>query len=181
MIIDFFVKIEKMPSKKPSTVVLTPEAQAIKDRIAGAFSLKGIFSAGMVWFNLLEMDTMIDIVSTAKKNLPLKPIIQKVVSSETRKIENTSPAMSDAMHIIKLFSPDGNIDINILSREDKEALAEIQKLIGPKVDDPLEFKLDFIKSIADDLKPEDHAPFIKALNIIEEQIRERSRSKKKIR
>ena len=28
-----------MPSKKTTTVVLTPEAQVIKERIAGAFSL----------------------------------------------------------------------------------------------------------------------------------------------
>lgn len=71
-----------MPSKKTTTVVLTPEALEIKNRIAGAFSLKGVFSAGMIWFNRLDTDTMIDIVSTAKKNAPLLPLIESIDHSK---------------------------------------------------------------------------------------------------
>ena len=74
-----------MPSKKTSSVVLTPEAQKIKDRIAGAFSLKGIFSAGIIWFNRLDTETMIDIVSAAKKNAPLLGLIEGL--DHSKKIE----------------------------------------------------------------------------------------------
>ncbi len=164
-----------MPSKKTSSVVLTPEAQKIKDRIAGAFSLKGIFSAGLIWFNRLDTETMIDIVSAAKKNSPLLPLIESIDHSlkikkaitlvqkvkddfggskpapldvqwlcnellrilTTPKIqediaEKTQGELSRAMHIIKKMSPDGSLDIEFLSEEDRQAVHELAKLTRPE-------------------------------------------------
>lgn len=71
-----------MPSKKHTSIVFTPDAQRIKDRYVGAFSLRGMVSVGLIWFDSLLPDDQIKLLSAAKANKPLKPLITDLVRDD---------------------------------------------------------------------------------------------------
>ena len=55
-----------MPSKKQTSVVLTEQAEKIRQKNGKLFGMKTIFSAGMVWFDKLPLATKMFIVAAVK-------------------------------------------------------------------------------------------------------------------
>lgn len=66
--------------KQPTSVVLNVEAQAIKNRLAPAFGLKGIISVGLSLFNALPDDEKIRLVAEANQIPDAIDSADKIVS-----------------------------------------------------------------------------------------------------
>ena len=96
-----------MPSKKTTTVVLTPEALQLKGDKLLAFGMKTIFSAGIVWFNGLDTDVQLNLMTLAKANKPLEPSIKAITGDGGNLINSASPSVSvDGMTTVSLDVPD---------------------------------------------------------------------------
>ncbi len=68
-----------MPSKIHTTVVLTSEAQALKDAIGKIWGLKTIFSSGFMWFDMLAPKQKIKLKGIVNNNGELNPEIRQLM------------------------------------------------------------------------------------------------------
>jgi len=112
-----------MPSKKTTTVVLTPHAQEIKDRLAPALGLKNILSVGLDLFDALSDTEKIRQVAGIGKQ-PTGPNLKRA----------SKESIKDAISVIKKLTEDSGPEaeiIRLLSKDEQKIVNEIRQFLGP--------------------------------------------------
>ena len=84
-----------MPSEERTSVVLTAEAQAIKQELSPVYGLKGLLSSALVLFNGLTPKEQKDLVAKVKKSKSQVEYDREVIKGFLQEIIATNPNQTD--------------------------------------------------------------------------------------
>ena len=127
-----------MPSKNHTSVVLSDNLQAVKDRLMPVYGLKNLISAGLLLFSRLsdtdQRKIIEDVNEVSKEPLSVYPDsrIRQMVHEELAAMgllpdNKKSPVdLQAAVDIVK------SVTLKIPSKKEQESLSFLRKVLGPE-------------------------------------------------
>jgi len=109
-----------MPSRNPTTVVLTKKAQDIKDDLAPVFGLKNILSAGLILFGELSSDQQKKIIAGAN-----------ITKTERKPKDFLRDTLRMIKEMIEVEKQQPGTIFRVLDLEEQKILNEFKKVISP--------------------------------------------------